>query len=84
MTQHKVSSNFNDKVFSDFIEKEKTLYLVGSAFDRLTKYISTLAFNPNLGNGVCFQLRRDFSLCGNSVFILFISSKNLFKLNLIL
>ena len=42
MTQHKVSSNVNDMVFSDFIEKEKTLYLGGSAFGRLIKYISTL------------------------------------------
>ena len=84
MTQHKVSSNVNDMVFSDFIEKEKTLYLGGSAFGRLIKYISTLAFNPNLGSGVCIQLRRNFSLCENSVFILFISSKKLFKLNLIL
>ena len=52
-TQHKVSSNVNDKVFSGFIKKEKTLYLGGSVVDRLTKYISTLAFNPNLGSRVC-------------------------------
>ena len=37
----------NDKVFPDFIKKEKTLggysflYLAGSVFGRLTKYIST-------------------------------------------
>ena len=74
--QHKVSSNVNDKVFSDFIKKEKTLYIGGSVFGRLTKCNSTLAFNPNLGSGVCIPLR------GNSVLILFISSKRLetFKL----
>ena len=82
-TQHKVSSNVNDKVFSGFIKKEKTLYLGGSVVDRLTKYISTLAFNPNLGSRVCIWLCGSFSLCGNSVFILFISLK-LFNLNLIL
>ena len=59
-TQHKVSSNVNDRVFSDFIKKEKTLYLGGSVLGRLTKYISTLAFNPNLGNGVCVALRGNF------------------------
>ena len=64
-------------MFSDFIEKEKTLYLRGSAFGRWTKYTSTLAFNPNLGSGVCIPLRGNFSLCGNSVFILFVSSKGL-------
>ena len=48
-TQCKVSSNVNDKVFLDFIKKEKTPYLGGLVFDRLTKYISTLAFNPNVG-----------------------------------
>ena len=63
LTQHKVSSNVNDKVFSDFIKKEKTLYLGDSIIGRLTKYI------------VCIPLRGNFSLCGNSVFILFISSK---------
>ena len=62
-TQHKVSSNVNDRVFSDFIKKEKTLYLGDSIIGRLTKYI------------VCIPLRGNFSLCGNSVFILFISSK---------
>ena len=62
-TQHKVSSNINDRVFSDFIKKEKTLYLGDSIIGRLTKYI------------VCIPLRGNFSLCGNSVFILFISSK---------
>ena len=62
-TQHKVSSNINDKVFSDFIKKEKTLYLGDSIIGRLTKYI------------VCIPLCGNFSLCGNSVFILLISSK---------
>ena len=76
-TQQKVSPNVNDKMFSDFTKKEKTLYLRGSVFDRLTEYISTLAFNPNLGSGVCIPLRPNFSLCGNSVFIFFISSKRL-------
>ena len=76
-TQHEVSSNVNGKVFSDFIKKGKALYLGGSVFDRLTNYISTLAFNPNMGSGVCIPLHGSFSLCGNSVFILFISSKRL-------
>ena len=68
-TQHEVSSNVNDKVFSDYIKKAKTLYLGGSVFGKFTKYISTFAVNPNLGSGVCIPL------CGNSVFMLFISSK---------
>ena len=76
-TQHKISSNVNDKLFSDFNKKEKTLYLGGSVSGKLTKYISTLAVNPNLGSGVCISLRGNFSFCGNSVFILFISSKRL-------
>ena len=76
-TQHKVSSNVNDKVFSDFIKKEKTLFPGGSVFGRLTKYNSALAINPNLGSEVCIRLRGNFSLCGNSVFILLISSKSL-------
>ena len=75
--QHKVSSNVNDKVFSDFIKKEKTFYIGNSVFGRLTKCISTLAFNPNLGSGVYIPLRGNFSLCGNSVLILFLSSKRL-------
>ena len=58
--QHKVSSKVNDKVFSDFFKKEKALYLGGSVFDRLTKYISTLAFNPNVGSGVCIPLHGNF------------------------
>ena len=85
-TQHKVSFNVNDKVFSDFIKKEETLYLGGSVFRRLRQYISTLGFKSNLGSGMCIPLRGNFSLCGNSVFILFISSKRLetFNLNLML
>ena len=75
--QHKVSSNVNDKVFSAFIKKEKALYPGGSVLDRLTKYISTLAFNLNVGSGVCIPLHGNFWLCGNSVFILLISSKRL-------
>ena len=57
--------------------KKKTLYLGGSVFGRLTRYINTLTFNPSLGSGVCILLCGNFSLCGNSVFILFISSKRL-------
>ena len=77
------SSNVNDKVFSDFIKKEKTLYLGGSVFGRLTKYISTLDFKPNLGSGVCIPLRRNFSLCGNSVSCSLYIQK-LFNLNFML
>ena len=63
-------------MFSDFIKK-KTFYLGGSVFGRLIRYINTLTFNPNLGSVVCILLCGNFSLCGNSVFILFISSKRL-------
>ena len=50
-------------MFLDCIKKEKTLYLGSSVFGRLTKYISTLAFNPNLGRGVFIPL------CGNFHFV---------------
>ena len=69
-TQHKVSSNVNDKMFSDFIKKEKTLYQGSSVFGRLTEYISTLVFNPNLVRGCAFDfveifhfLEIQFSYC---------------------
>ena len=64
-TQHKVYSNVNDKVVSDFIKKDKTLYLGGLVFGRSRKCISTLAFNPNLGRGVSIALCGNFSLCEN-------------------
>ena len=76
-TQHKDCSIVNENVFPNFTKKEKTLCLGGSAFGRLTKHISTLAFNPDLSSGVCIPLRGKFLLCVNSVFILFISSKRL-------
>ena len=41
--------------WSDFIKKEKTLYLGSSVFGRLTEYISTLVFNPNLVRGCAFH-----------------------------
>ena len=55
--------------------KKRKLYLGGSVSGKLTKH-STLAVNPNLGSGVCISLHENFSLCGNSVFIL-LSSKRL-------
>ena len=75
-TEHKVSSNVNDKMFSDFIKNEKTLFLGSSVFGRLRKYISTLTFNPNLGEGEGGFIPL-VSLFGNFVFMLFTSSKRL-------
>ena len=67
------------RCFQIFLKKEKTLYplyLGSSVFGRLTKYISTLALNSNLGWGVCIPLRGNFPLCGNSVFNM---KKDIFK-----
>ena len=64
MRKTSISSNrisqLEDKVFSDFIKKQKILYLKGSVFGRLIKHISTLAFNLNLGSGIRIPLRRNF------------------------
>ena len=79
---HKASSNFNNKVFSDFIKKEKTIYLGRSVFGRLTKCISTLAFNPNLGeeaggggSGVHSTTWKCFTFWKFSFFIVYIFEK---------
>ena len=45
--------------------------------DQQSTLAHTLAFSPNLSGEVGIPLRGNFSLCGNSVFILFMSSKRL-------
>ena len=79
-------SRLNDEVFSDFIKKQKILYLRGSVFGRLAKYISTLAFNLNLGSGIRIPLRRSFHFVEiHFSYCLYLQKDlNLFNLNLIL